>query len=180
LDAQEIVLPLTKPETEWVRGRAVQKVSPFRNHARIQLVLGKRLDEWSGGRGEVGTEWRFRIAPPREARRPLVPDLAFVAAEQLRGLTIEEVQAPAFAPRVAVEIVSPGDNRRDLASKIAVYLGGGSALVIVIDPADRTALLHDASGSTKLTAADVLQHAALPGFELQLGTFFEEALTLSA
>ena len=27
---REIVLPETKPETEWLRGRAVQKVSPLR------------------------------------------------------------------------------------------------------------------------------------------------------
>jgi Uma2 family endonuclease len=34
----EIVLPETKPETEWVRGRPLQKVSPQRTHSRLPLT----------------------------------------------------------------------------------------------------------------------------------------------
>jgi hypothetical protein len=32
MSLHEIVLPETKPETEWVRGRALQKVSPTLRH----------------------------------------------------------------------------------------------------------------------------------------------------
>jgi len=52
----EIVLPETKPETEWVSGRALQKVSPTRTHGRLQLLLGAALDAWAAGRGDVATE----------------------------------------------------------------------------------------------------------------------------
>ncbi len=38
MSLHEIVLPETKPETEWVRGRALQKVSPRYRHARCQSV----------------------------------------------------------------------------------------------------------------------------------------------
>jgi hypothetical protein len=76
MSLHEIVLPETEPETEWILGRAVQKVSPFRTHARLQLTLGAALLAWAEGRGEVGSEWRFRVAPPGEVRRPLVPDVA--------------------------------------------------------------------------------------------------------
>jgi hypothetical protein len=31
----EIVLPETQPETEWLCGRAVQKVSPRRKHGEL-------------------------------------------------------------------------------------------------------------------------------------------------
>ena len=30
---------------------------------------------WADGRGEVGTEWCFRLEPPGEDIRPLVPDV---------------------------------------------------------------------------------------------------------
>jgi Uma2 family endonuclease len=81
----EIVLPETKPETEWVRGRALQKVSPQRDHSRLQGAMTMRLDRWAAGRGEVGPEWRFRVAPPGEVRRPVVPDVAYVSNERLRS-----------------------------------------------------------------------------------------------
>ncbi|MFY9630380.1 MAG: Uma2 family endonuclease, partial [Candidatus Cybelea sp.] len=71
---------------------------------------------------EVGPEWRFRIAPPGEVRRPLVPDVAYVSNERLRPLNDEEVETPPLAPDVAVEILSPGDRRADLEDKIGVYL----------------------------------------------------------
>jgi len=72
----EIVLPITKPETEWVRGRARQKVSPARNHGRVAAKLSALLDTWAAGRGEVAVEWRFRVTVPGEPRRPLVPDIS--------------------------------------------------------------------------------------------------------
>jgi Uma2 family endonuclease len=178
MPTDEIVLPETKPETEWVRGRALRKMSPTRDHSRLQTELAIALNAWSRGRGEVGTEWRFRVAVPGEPRRPLVPDVAFVANEQLRGLTHDEIQLPPFAPSVAVEVLSPRDDPRDVASKVDVYLRAGSALVIVVDPRRRTASLHDAAGTTSLTAADTLRHEALPGFALDLTHLFSKALDL--
>src|SRR5215471_17919752 len=130
VEQHEILLPQTEPETEWVRGRALQKVSPQRDHARLQLALGIALDRWAAGRGEVGPEWRFRVAPPGEVRRPLVPDVAYVSNERLRPLTDAELEIPPLAPDVAVEILSPDDRRIDLDDKIDVYLRAGSSLVI--------------------------------------------------
>jgi Uma2 family endonuclease len=118
----EITLPETKPETEWVRGRPLQKVSPQRTHSRLQAAMTARLDRWATGRGEVGLEWRFRVEPPGEIRRPLVPDVAYVSNERLQPLTDEEIETPPLAPDVAVETLSRGDRRADVDEKIAVYL----------------------------------------------------------
>jgi Uma2 family endonuclease len=65
----EIVLPETKPETEWVRGRALQKVSPQRDHSRLQGILTIELTRWAAGRGEVGREWRFLVIVVDPQRR---------------------------------------------------------------------------------------------------------------
>lgn len=168
----EIVLPETKPETEWVNGRPLQKVSPKRKHSRMQMRLGVALDAWAQGRGEVGPEWRFRVAPAGGPRRPLVPDLAYVSYERMRGYDGDELEAPPFAPDVAVEILSPGERASDVSDKIAVYLSAGASLVIVVDPRRRTVKLHDGEGTTRLHEGDVLTHAALPGFALDLTRLF--------
>jgi Uma2 family endonuclease len=150
----------------------VQKVSPFRTHAKLQLALGSAMRTWAEGRGEVGTEWRFRIAPPGEIRRPLVPDVSFVSYERLRGLEGYDLEAPPFAPDIAVEIRSPGDRARNLEHKIAVYFAGGASLVVVVDPPVRSIRLHDPSGVRVLRGDDVLAHPAIPGFSLPLPELF--------
>lgn len=176
---EEIVLPITDPETEWVRGRPLQKVSPTRRHSRLQMELSFALNAWAPGRGEVGPEWRFRIAPAGEPRRPLVPDVSFVSLDRLRGHTEDELEAPAFAPNVAIEVLSPRDEPRDVASKTDVYLRGGVELVIIVDPKSRTMTLHDGSGKLlELRTGDILRHPALPGFELDVGALFSRALDL--
>jgi len=173
---QEIVLPLTSPETEWIRGRAVQKVSPTFDHGRVQAVLAAALLAWSPEHGVVATEWRFRIRPPGEIRRPLVPDLAFVAFDRLDGLSHAELQSPAFAPSVAFEVLSPGDVAADVASKIDTYLRGGSELVVVIDATQRRMRLHAGGTTTELRGPAVLEHPALPGLKLPIAPLFAAAL----
>ncbi len=106
--ASEIVLPVTSPETEWIGDRTVAKVNPTREHLRLQSEMTIALSTWARGRGEVGTEWQFRVAPPGEARRPLISDVAFVWRERLRGHSREELESPAFAPNTNKEMLSSG------------------------------------------------------------------------
>lgn len=169
---QEIVLPETEPETEWVRGRPLQKVSPKRDHSRLQGALTMRLDRWATGRGEVGPEWRFRVAPPGELRRPLVPDVAYVSNERLRPLSDEEIEVPPLAPDIAVEILSPNDRRIDVDDKIDVYLRAGSSLVIVVDPKRRIVELHDRVQTVHLDETGTLEHSALPDFAYPVRDLF--------
>lgn len=172
----EIVLPITEPETEWVRGRALQKMSPLRDHSRVQFEIGAYLKTWAAGRGEVGPEWRFRIAVPGEVRRPLVPDVAYVDHDLLRPLSDDDIQAPPFAPTIAVEVLSPRDEAADVADKVDVYLRGGSRVVIVADPRKRTMTVHDGTTATTFAGDETLVTARLPGFAIPLGPFFATAL----
>jgi Uma2 family endonuclease len=174
MSIHEIVLPQTKPETEWILGRAVRKVSPFRTHALVQLSVGAALRSWAKGRGKVGSEWRFRPAPAGEIRRPLVPDIAYVSDARLAGLEGRDLEAPPFSPDVAVEILSPDDRARNVEHKIGIYLATGASLVIVIDPRDRSVRMHDARGVRVLHGDDVITHAVLPGFSLALPAVFED------
>ena len=170
----EIVLPETKPETEWVRGRALQKMSPKLNHSLLQGALTAAFRQWAVGRGKAGPELRFRVAPPGEMRRPLVPDVAYISRERLHGLSGEDLQSPPLAPDVAIEILSPGDRRIDVDDKIDVYLRGGSSLVIVVDPESRIVELHDPSRVGRLDERHAIEHPVIAGFSYPVAELFDE------
>lgn len=178
MSIHEIVLPETKPETEWVRGRALQKVSPTYDHGALQMLLGIALRSWamSGLHGRVASEWRFRIAPTGAVVRPLVPDIAFLAYERPPAdAARDDVQVPLGAPTVAVEVLSPEDHWADLQDKVATYLSAGTAAVIVVDPQSETISVHDVDSERVVRAGDSLTHASLPGFSLDIAQLFTEA-----
>jgi len=173
----EIVLPETKPETEWVNGRALQKVSPTYRHAALQLVMATALRAWSRGRGRVGTEWRFRIAPPGEVTRPLVPDVAYLSYDRLSREEDDAAQVPLGSPNVAVEILSPDDRPRDVLDKIATYLRAGTDAVVVVDPKTETIRIESLTGTMTWRTGDVFSHSSLPEFEINVGEYFTQAKT---
>jgi len=153
-------------------------VSPTYSHARLQLSLAAALSAWAerGDHGRVGTEWRFRVAPPGKIVRPLVPDVAYLSYAALPAeAPPESFEVPLGAPTVAVEVLSPDDRPRDVAHKVETYLAAGSAAVVVVDPPRGEIAVHDSLGTRRLRAGDTLVHAALPGFTLDVAELFERA-----
>jgi Uma2 family endonuclease len=180
MSLHEIVLPETKPETEWVRGRALQKVSPIYSHARLQGLIGAALMDWAdaGEHGRAGTDWRFRVAPPGKIVRPLVPDVAYLSFATLpRDASPAAYEVPLGSPTVAVEILSPDDRPRDVADKIDTYLCAGSAAVVVVDPIRTTFAVHDPNQPVPrlVSPPETFTHPALPGFALDLAALFARA-----
>jgi len=171
----EIKLPEAKPAYEWVNGRALQKVSPKRKHAMAQTTFVAALDRWvrATGAGVAGTEWRFRIAPPGEVRRPLVPDVAFLSYKRLPYKAMEVTDEPRIAPDVVIEVKSPGDRPADIAEKVRVYLASGTHVVFLVDPSTRVVTVCDCRGDRRLNDKGIITHAALPGFRLAVKALFE-------
>jgi len=175
MSLHEIVLPETKPEMEWVRGRALQKVSPTYPHGCLQRLFAAALGDWADGDelGRVATEWRFRITPPGGITRPLVPDVAYLSYADLPAdAPREDVALPRMAPTFAIEILSPDDRAADVEDKIIIYLSGGCSAVLVVDPETETGTTHDADGPPRTTAT-TFTHPALPGLQIDLRPLFE-------
>jgi len=171
----EIVLAETEPETEWILGAALQKVSPRRTHAVVQLAAARILSEWARGNGQVGTEWRFRLAPQGEVRRPLVPDVSYVSYERLRELSPEDRELPPIGPEIAIEVRSPDNHAGYLRHKRSVYFATGTYVVIVIDPAQRTVTVADVDGAHAVFAGDDDAIASrYPELRFPLGALFAE------
>ena len=60
---------------------------------------------------------------------------------------------------MAVEVLARGDLAADVASKIDVYLRGGSRLAIAVDPRKRTLVPYDADAVTKFGSGEVFARA---------------------
>jgi Uma2 family endonuclease len=172
---RDVILPEVKPALEWVGGRIVQKVSPRRKHALAQTRFAIALETWArdGGRGTVGTEWEFRLKPPGDVRRPLVPDVAFVSFVRLPYDDEVAADIPHIAPDAVVEVLSPGDRQADVEEKIRVYLACGSSVIFLVDTAAQTVTIRDVTWTLLLSRIDVLTHAALPGFASQACDLFD-------
>ncbi len=177
MSIHEIVLPRTMPQSEWVRGRPVQKVSGTYEHAALQAELAVLLRPWAReGRGRLGTEWRFRIVPPGEIVRPLVPDLAFRSYAALaEDAPPQAVTVPLGAPTVAFEVLAPHELRADLDDKIRTYLRAGSEAVVVVDPSTATIAVHDGGGTRIWREGETLVHDALPGLAIDVTGLFRRA-----
>lgn len=172
----EIVLPETKPAMEWVNGRALQKVSPQRKHALAQAVFIATLYAWAmrEGSGRVGTEWEFRIAPPGEVRRPLVPDVAYLSYDRVPYESGADADIPRVAPDVVVEILSPRDRAVDVDAKVRVYLAAGTKVVFLVDIETQVVTARTVGGSRILSKVEEIRDGALPGFSMPVRALFEE------
>ncbi len=170
--AREMVVPEGKPAFEWILGQPVQKVSPKRRHSLLQTHFAVALSAWAKGRGEIGTEWRFRLEPPGEDIRPFVPDVAYLSYERMGDRTDNELEAPLLAPDAAVEIRSPDDRQHHIDHKIDVYLAAGTDVVVLVDPLARTIETFDRDEHRVLNEDDIFEHGALPGFIFTVASAF--------
>jgi Uma2 family endonuclease len=170
----EIVLPETKPATEWILDRPVQKMSPTRKHGKLQAAFVQVLEVWAADRGDVVPEWRFRASPPGEDIRPVVPDVAYMSYDRLRPLSAKDRETPPIAPEIVVEVLSPDDRQKDVDEKRRVYFAWGVMLELIADPDERTVEVYDIEGGFERLDASVETYspAIIPDLRLPLRAMF--------
>ncbi|MFY8190786.1 MAG: Uma2 family endonuclease [Bacteroidia bacterium] len=83
------------------------------------------------------------------------------------------------APDIVVEILLPGNNRKELQNKFEVYEESGVLAYWVIHPDEQTLLIYTLvngkyQASKLFTVGDVITTSILPGFELDLEEVFAE------
>lgn len=77
------------------------------------------------------------------------------------------------APDIVVEVLSPGNNSKEMKNKYEVYEEAGVKEYWVVSPQDQTFLVHILSGgkfhlSPVKVAGDIITSAVLPGFSIDL------------
>ncbi|MDQ3820894.1 MAG: Uma2 family endonuclease [Acidobacteriota bacterium] len=155
----------------------LRKMSPAEGEhgiiiGRLTAALGHHIEE--NDLGEVfGAETGFKLASNPDT--VLGPDLAFISNEKIpqSGIPVAFWQG---APDLAVEVVSPGNTRREIEEKIEEYLAAGVSLVWIINPKRRTITVHRANaepvtleGSDTLDGSDVV-----PGFTYSIARLFKQ------
>jgi len=137
-------LPWLAPEEgrcELVAGTLVREPPPGGTHGGIAVDVAALLHPFVRERrlGRVFVETGYVLAHDPDTVRG--PDVSFVSADRL---ATGDLRGPYLvgAPDLAVEIVSPSDGWRQVAAKVAEYLGAGGGAVWVIDPGRQTVTTH--------------------------------------
>jgi Uma2 family endonuclease len=134
---EEYLRTCYEPDAEYVEGQLVERNVGEWSHSRLQILLGRLLDERGKGRFRVFSELRIRVTGEPRYR---IPDLCVVPMSHPRERFLTH------PPHLAIEIVSPDDEPAEMLAKIGEYLAMGIAHIWIADPYKRRVLEADARG----------------------------------
>jgi Uma2 family endonuclease len=103
-----------------------------------------------------------------------MPDVCFYSWGQFPDRTIPEVQILDSVPDLTVEVLSPGNTKREMERKRKEYFLGGCKLYWELDPVKRTVRVYTAPDESKLVRerGTLDGGEVLPGFRLPLTRLF--------
>jgi Uma2 family endonuclease len=161
---------------ELVEGRLeeVPGASPRSSAVAANIVTFLNIHVRRHKLGKVGgADWGARLFSDPDTVR--VPDAVFVRTERLPNGKVP-IRFQDGAPDLVVEVLSPSDRYRRTSRKVREYLDAGARIVLVIDPDDRSAVVHRPGGVIEDHAADAAidLSEAVPGFVLNLPDIWED------
>lgn len=158
---------------ELVEGRVIPMSPVGYQHGKVVLQLGFLLSRYLKSQpvGVVMTEVGFKLEFGPDTVR--APDIAFIRAHRIPANTRGFFTGP---PDLAIEVLSPDDRPSDVRAKVDQYLARGVALVVVVDPDQKTVTTWRPSTppvplraeEDRLDLGDVIQ-----GFSCSLREIFE-------
>lgn len=159
---------------ELVKGE-LRKMSPSGGKhgvvvVNITLLLGQYVKKTKLGVC-CGAETGFKIASEPDTVR--APDLSFVSRERIPEDGVPKTFWPG-APDLAVEVVSPGDTRREVNEKVADWLEAGARAVWVINPKQcGVSVYRSPTDLIRLSEGDELEGGdVVPGFRCKVSEIF--------
>ena len=165
---------------ELIKGR-VFTISPAPNqlHQRISSDIHGQL--WSFLKGKKCRTYAapFDVRLPRKSMQDkdiftvLQPDICVIC-----DLSKLDERGCVGAPDIVVEILSPGNNAKELKNKYEVYEEAGVKEYWIVSPQDNTFTVYTLTAgkyvaSRQMVAGDVIISSTLPGFSLDLTELFE-------
>jgi Uma2 family endonuclease len=137
--------------------------------ARFVRYLSEFIDEHDLG-VVLSSETGFKIETDPDLVR--APDASFV-----RKIRIDSALPDGYlegVPDLAVEVVSPGDTRREIAEKVNMWLAHGTQAVWVADARAKTVVVHRIGKAPVTLRGDeeIRDEPLLPGFVLPLSKVF--------
>ncbi len=165
---------------ELIRGK-IFKMTPAPNsyHQELSVIISGELYSFLKGKSYRVFSAPFDVLLPRKGENEdkkiftvVQPDVCVIcdySKVDIRGCT--------GAPDIIIEILSPGNNQKELRNKYEVYEESGVSEYWIISPQDKTFLKYTLTKghyqpSRLMTIGDTITTAILPGFELDLETVF--------
>ena len=155
-------------------GEVIEMAPAGDAHGAITLELGRLVANYNRehrlGRA-YAAETGFILDEVRQ--RVLGPDVAFVSQERMT-----QPPRPGFfrgAPDLAVEVRSPSQSAREMATKANGYLAAGTRLVWVVEPAHRTVTVYRPDRTPEELALEgyLDGYDVLPGFRVAVAAIFD-------
>lgn len=105
-----------------------------------------------------------------------IPDVSFVSLDRLPGRKVPRTPVSDLSPDLAVEVISPGNTKKEMNEKLQDYFQSGVRLVWYVYPDPREVhIFRNLHQSNVLKEEGTLSgEDVLPGFELPLKTLFAE------
>jgi Uma2 family endonuclease len=158
---------------ELVDGVLVEKVMGF-PEAHLATFLGRMMGNFAEDEHDLGivsgADSTMRLMP----RLVRIPDIAFVSWDQLPDREVPPEPVPDLVPDLAVEVLSEGNTKGEMARKLQDYFLAGVRLVWYVDPGARKVEVYTAPDQcSRLGLNDTLDGGdVLPGFRLPLRKLF--------
>ena len=153
---------------ELYRGELLEMTpgTPKHNIIRDDIAIPLQLFVKKNDLGRVFIETAFRLFEDIV----LIPDVAFVTADQFKTAD-QDRPALMFAPKLAVEVVSPSNSALEVIKKRELYLSAGTQAVWIVYPTSRTVKIYQ-QGSERIETTALTDQELFPGFSLPLAELF--------
>ena len=166
---------------ELIKGKLFKmSPAPNRMHQKLSLEIARELSNYLKGKPCEVYVAPFDVRLPRKSKADkdiitvVQPDICVIcdpAKLDDRGCL--------GAPDIVVEILSPGNNKKELQNKYEIYEESGVKEYWIVVPQEKTFLKYvlteegQFQASRLLTVGDEVATPILPGFVLQLTDLFE-------
>ena len=137
--AEFLELPETKPASEYINGKIIQKPMPKGKHSRLQLRLCNTINEQAESQKIASAFPELRCS---FGTRSVVPDVAVFRWDRIPFDTDGEVPDDfLLSPDWTIEILSPDQSSNRVIGNILYCIEHGCQIVWLIDPSDRSILV---------------------------------------
>jgi Uma2 family endonuclease len=167
---------------ELIKGKIfTMSPAPSRSHQEISHVITLKLGNYLVGKPCKMYAAPFDVRLPRNSNEDsaiytvVQPDICVIC-----DLSKLDDRGCIGAPDIVLEILSPGNNKKELRNKFEVYQEAGVKEYWIIHPSERTFLKYALNKegifqpSMLMTGGDMVTSDILPGFSLDLNEVFEE------
>ena len=169
-----LMMPKDGFHYELVRGE-LKRMSPTGDvHGSVTMALASPLYQYVklNQLGKVyAAETGFKLESNPDTVR--AADISFVSMERVQAAgRIEGYRSG--APDLAVEVLSPGNTKREMAEKVEAYFAAGARLVWIVNPKLKNVTVYRSlTDIATLTEKDMLEGGeVVPGFQIPVAEIF--------